>query len=742
MERQHQIKRTLAAPESIDAVRRLLAEGMHANRSALVHATCNHFGFVDARGRAQTAGCVKALRELEHAGHFVLPAAGPRGRRRGQLGSARRLGVPVPEPHDMPALAGDVRGLALVKVQTLEQLRLWNELMAREHPQGAGPLVGAQLRYLIESEHGWLGGLGFAAAALNLADRDRWIGWDAATRREHLHRVVGMARFLIRRSVRCHNLASRVLGMAARAVAADYETQYGYRPWLLESFVDTEQFLGTCYQAANWLAVGHSRGRGRQDRAHQATKSVKAIYVYALAADWRERMGVPEPRGPEPLHPGEGLDGHEWAQHEFGGADLGDLRLQRRLVECARALGVQPGRAFCGAASGDVAAVKAYYRFIGLPDAEEAVTMQAMLAPHRQRTLQRMMAQPLVLCVQDGTELNYTNLAQCQGLGSLGTNQTGARSMGLHLHSTLALTAEGLPLGVLDASCQAPPARDADDQRTSANIPIEEKKTFDWIQGLRQCEQAAARMPQTRLVSVMDREADFFELFDEQRRRDKVDLLVRAKHDRCINDPLSAEQRTLFDQVRSGPVMSRLVIAVPRQSSRPKKSKSQARAGHPKRMAQVQLRHREVVLPPPKHHAGKPALRLWVVHVRETRAPAGAARLEWFLLSTRAITTVEQACECLRWYCLRWRIEDWHRVLKSGCRVEALQHKTATRLKRAIAFNLVIAWRIMLLTLLGRQAPELPADVLFSDLEIEVLQAYAKKTASNDPYCSARPSAS
>ncbi len=742
MERQHQIKRTLATPESIDAVQRLLAEGTHANRTALVLAVCERFGFVDGRDRAQTAGCIKALRELEHAGHFVLPAAGPRGRRKGQLGSARRLGVPVPEPHDVPALAGDVRGLALLKVQTLEQLRLWNELMAREHPQGAGPLVGAQLRYLIQSEHGWLGGLGFAAAALNLAERDRWIGWDAATRREHLHRVVGMARLLIRRSVRCHNLASRVLGMAARAVAADFEAQYGYRPWLLESFVDTEQFLGTCYQAANWLAVGHSQGRGRQDRAHDNAKSVKAIYVYALAADWRERMGVPEPRGPEPLHPGQGLDGHEWAQHEFGGADLGDLRLQRRLVESARALGAQPGRAFCGAASGDVAAVKAYYRFIGLPDDKQAVTMQAMLAPHRQRTLQRMMAQPLVLCVQDGTQLNYTNLAQCQGLGALGTNQTGARSMGLHLHSTLALTAQGLPLGVLDAICQAPPTREADDRRCSADIPIEQKKTFDWLQGLRQCEQAAARMPQTRLVSVMDREADFFELFDEQRRRNKVDLLVRAKHDRLINTPLSAEQRTLFDQVRSGPAKGRLAIAVPRQSSRPKKSKSQARAGHPKRMAQVQLRYCEVVLPPPKHHAGKTALRLWVVHVRETRPPAGVARLEWFLLSTREITTVEQACECLRWYCLRWRIEDWHRVLKSGCRVEALQHKTATRLKRAIALNLVIAWRIMLLTLLGRQAPELPADVLFSDLEIEVLQAYAKKKASNAPYCSARPSLS
>ena len=735
MERQHQIKRTLSAPESIEVIRRLLAEGTHGSRAALVQAACSQFGFVDARGRAQTAGCVKALRELEHAGHFALPTAGSGGRRPGQAGSARRLGQPVPEPHDVPTAAGNVQGLALVEVHTLDQLRLWNELMACEHPQGPGPLVGAQMRYLVASEHGWLGALGFAAAALNLADRDRWIGWDRATRQQHLHRVVGLARFLIRRSVRCHNLASRVLGMALRVVAVDYKARYGYCPWLVESFVDTEQFLGTCYQAANWLAVGRSQGRGRQDRTHQAAKSVKAIYVYPLQPDWRARLGVPEPRRPEPLQPAQGLDGPAWAEQEFGGAELGDLRLSARLVESARTLGAAPGRAFSGAARGERAAVKGHYRLIDMPD-DSAVTVPAMLAPHRQRTEQRMMAQPVVLCVQDGTQLNYTGLAQCVGLGSLGTNQTGARSAGLHLHSTLAFTAEGLPLGVLDAHCQALAAR-ADDQRASASIPIEDKKTFDWIHGLRQCEQAAARMPQTRVVSVMDREADFFELFDEQRQRNKVDVLVRAKHDRLI-----AEQRTLFDQARSGPAKSGLAIAVPRQSSRPKKSKSQAHAGHPQRTAQVQLRYREVVLSAPKHHAGKTALRLWVVHVREARPPAGVARLEWFLLSTREITSVEQACECLRWYCLRWRIEDWHRVLKSGCRVEALQHKTAARLKRAIAFNLVIAWRIMLFTLLGRHCPELPADVLFSDLEIEVLQAYAKKTASNDPCCSARQSAS
>jgi hypothetical protein len=113
--------------------------------------------------------------------------------------------------------------------------------------------------------------------------------------------------------------------------------------------------------------------------------------------------------------------------------------------------------------------------------------------------------------------------------------------------------------------------------------------------------------------------------------------------------------------------------------------------------------------------------------VNEDNPPAGVKPLEWFLLTTVEIKSTEDALNCVQWYCLRWRIEDWHRVLKSGCEVEKMAHKTAERLKRAIAINLVVAWRIMIMTLMGRETPELPPEVVFSDLEIEVLKAYAKK---------------
>ena len=117
----------------------------------------------------------------------------------------------------------------------------------------------------------------------------------------------------------------------------------------------------------------------------------------------------------------------------------------------------------------------------------------------------------------------------------------------------------------------------------------------------------------------------------------------------------------------------------------------------------------------------------------ESAPPAGTEAVEWFLLTTVTLTSPEDAVQCLRWYCLRWRIEDWHRILKSGCRIEQIAHNTAERIRRAIAINLVIAWRIMLMTLVGRQTPDLPPDVVFSDIELHVLRAYAKKKRLTPP---------
>ena len=711
------IQARLCQASAVARVGQLLEEEPGLHRTALADRLCDEFGFVDVGGQRQRSTCLKVLRSLADKGHIVLPAP----QTRPGPSSPRRLTAPVPVPQDVPAAAGQVRGLALVPVDTEAHMRVWNELMLGEHPRGAGPLVGRQLRYLVDSAHGWLGGLAFASAALQLQARDRWIGWDVDTRRAQLDRVVGLSRLLIRPSVRCQNLASRLLGLALQRLPEDFEARYGYQPWLVETFVDTSCFTGTCFQAANWIRVGTTQGRGRQDAARQSGETVKDIYVRPLVADFRQRLGLPAHSGQGPLPVAAGLEADRWADQEFGGAPLGDRRLSQRLVRSAQVLADHPGRAFSGVKQGDRATVKGYYRMIEQPD-DSAVTMEHILRPHREQTVRRLQDRKTVLCIQDGTDLDFNGLAECEGLGVIGKNQTGAQSRGLHLHSTLAVDTDGVPLGVLRTQCWAPTPRPEEDQRSSTQIPIEEKETFCWLQGLRDCRQVAAQTPHTRLVSVMDREADIFELFHEWRQDPSVDLLVRANHNRR-----TSEEHKLFDAVRATEPRLHLELAIGRQSARPKRSKQKARPARKERTAQVVVRDKQIELQPPPHlkSKGYQPVSLWAVHVVEEEAPTGAKPIEWCLLTTIQITSAEQAQQCLEWYCLRWRIEDWHRVLKSGCQIEELGYETAERLKRGIAINAVIAWRIMLMTLLGRETPEQSAEVLFSDIELKVMEAFA-----------------
>ena len=688
---------------------------------------CEVFDFRDGRGRWQRASCCRALADLAAAGHVSLPAGQPA---RGGGGRARVLPHAVAPAVDVPGTVGEVADLTLALVETDEQRRVWNTLMAHEHPRGAGPFVGPQLRYLLGSAHGWLGGVGFAASARRLRSRDAWIGWDDTGRRAHLHRVLGLCRLLVRPGIGCRNLASHVLGRAARAVGDDCERLYGYRPWLLETFVDETDHTGASVRAANWVRVGETCGRGRGDRTHAAPETRKAVYMYELEPACRARLAAPAP-AVAPLAVGDGLDAASWANHEFGGARLGDARLSARLVRSAQQMAESPTRAITGATNGARALVKGHYRLIDQP-ADSAVTVGNILAPHRERTLRRMQAHDTVLCIQDGTRLNFTRRGQTQGLGAIGSNQTGAVARGLELHTTLAVNPDGVALGVLRAAFDAPADPEAQGQPTRK--PREERKSFRWIEGLRDCAQAAAQLSQTRVVCTMDREADFLDLFVERRAHaPQVDLLVRAKADRVLGKEKTPDGQTvsrrLFDTVRNAPPGGAAKVEVQRLSARVKASKQARKDRRAARVADVTLRYQQVALPCP----GAAPVELWVVHVREEQPPPAAEPLEWFLLTTLRVTSTADATRILQWYARRWRIEEYFRVLKSGCKVEELQHHTAERLERAMAIKMVIGWRIQLMVQLGREAPELPGDLLFSDGELRVLATFARSRALPPP---------
>ena len=362
MEHQNQILQTLRAPESQARLGRIVAQEALNNRAAVGRRVCAEFGFVDARGSAQLAGCLKALNTLHKAGRIALPAS----RRVGGAPTPQRFDAPVAAATAVPGTVEAVAGLSLERVAQGGQRRVWNTLLHFEHPQGTTTFAGCQVRYLVVSAHGVLGAVGFSAAALQLRAREAWMGWSGGQRLAHLHRVLCLSRFLIRPGVQCRNLASQVLGRVLARLAEDFEARYRYRPWLVETFVGPAHD-GASFKAANFVWVGHTAGRGRQDRDHARARPVKAVYMYELEPHWRRRLGVARVDAAPALAPADGLDSGAWTVNEFGGAPLGDQRLSARLVKSAGLLASLPGEAVTANASHDRAAVKGYYRLIDQP---------------------------------------------------------------------------------------------------------------------------------------------------------------------------------------------------------------------------------------------------------------------------------------------------------------------------------------------------------------------------------------
>jgi hypothetical protein len=578
--------------------------------------------------------------------------------------------------------------------------RLWNELMDRYHYLGCGPLCGAQLRYLVRSAYNqWLGALAFSAAAWRVEARDQWIGWSDQARKSHLPKVISNSRFLILPWVKVPHLASHVLAQSAKRLRADWQQRYGYEPVLLESFVERGRFLGTSYRAANWQYVGKTRGRGRQDRTKAFSLPQKDIYLYPLRADVKELLSAaPTPQ----LEASPREVSADWAEEEFGAAQLNDQRLKRRLLLIARDLYDRP-QASLPEACQSRAKTKAAYRFF-----EHAnTTMDNLLSSHYEATVKRMSQQKLVLIAQDTTTLNYSAHPLTEGLGPIGSRHQGV--VGLMLHDSMAFNLEGTPLGLLDVQCWARDPQAFGKKHLRHELPIEEKESQKWLTAFRKVVAAQKSCPETTLVSVGDREADIYELFKlALSEGGGAQLLVRAEQDRLLADG----QGHLWEQLAQRPVAAIQVLSVPRRGKRAP------------RVARLEVRFQEVKLKPPQRRRKLGELNIWAIVAEEINAPDGVEPLKWMLLTTVAIESFEQATEKLLWYARRWGIEVYHRTLKSGCKIEQRQLGSADRLEACLAIDMVVAWRIFHLTKLGRETPEVPCTVFFEDSQWKALYCF------------------
>ena len=378
---------------------------------------------------------------------------------------------------------------------------------------------------------------------------------------------------------------------------------------------------------------------------------------------------------------------------ELASIDLGDRRLNRRAQQTLEKLGDKPTVSI-PAACGGWDETKAAYRLFDHAE----VTARAVLAPHIACTEERLRAYPRVLCIQDTTELDYTGMKGVVDLGPLNYENR----WGMYLHPTLAVTPERVPLGVLDMHSWVREPGSLG-QPTDPSRPLEEKESARWVDGFARVNELAEQLNDTRLTYIADREGDIYDLFVEAPCPEHgADWLIRVQH----QDRLLADGRKLRAALDTAPVLTEITFDRP------------ASNGQPARTVEQQIKVVRVTLKAP----ARPDRTLEDVPVTallatETNPPAFEAPLNWLLLTNLCVETPEQAIEKLSWYLCRWQIEVYFKVLKSGCRVEQLQLEKRERLEPALAFYMIIAWRVLFLTMLGRDCPEMPCDTVFADEE-------------------------
>jgi hypothetical protein len=271
--------------EELMQIRRLITENPRSTRAALSRMTCRALEWYKADGGLKEMSARVAMLRMQADGLIELPP--PRGKRPDPRVHIRSRTDPGAAIHQS---AGALAPLVLRRVWQKPDSRLWNEHIERYHYLGHKPLPGAQLRYFIHAGNQPIALLGFGAAAWQTAPRDHYIGWSHEQRKRNLPFIVNNARFLILPWVQSRNLASMILGMAARALPDHWQEQYGYRPVLLETFVEKPRFEGTCYKAANWRYLGQTKGRGKLGPTGKQSVPIKDLWVYPLETAFRARL--------------------------------------------------------------------------------------------------------------------------------------------------------------------------------------------------------------------------------------------------------------------------------------------------------------------------------------------------------------------------------------------------------------------------------------------------------------------
>jgi hypothetical protein len=416
----------------------------------------------------------------------------------------------------------------------------------------------------------------------------------------------------------------------------------------------------------------------------------------------------------------------EWVEQETKTAVLGDQRLNQRMKMVLQRLSENP-EASPHAAMRGWAEAEGAYRFFD----NDKPSAEKILAPHGDATVERVKAFDRVLVLQDTTELDYTKKKRLKGKGPLST----VNRQGFFLHEHLVVTPERLVLGVWGAKIYARDEKEHGKSSSRKQRPIEEKESYRWLEGYRAACDLMERAQDTEVISCSDREGDVYEVFQERQRRtdegkSAAHWLIRKNQDRVLDgtggsgvDNGFSEFRTIVERVGANPVLGTITVEVKAKEQLKKvKGGNRVKKKRAARVATLEVRSAQVTLRPP-HRTGRKLdkVSFWVVQAKEVNPPKNDDPIEWVLMTSLKAAGFQRAVTIIELYRVRWEIEVFHRVLKTGCTVEQLELKDDERIKVALALYLIVAWRVLYVMRLGRECPDVPCNLIFEEDEWKAL---------------------
>jgi len=391
---------------------------------------------------------------------------------------------------------------------------------------------------------------------------------------------------------------------------------------------------------------------------------------------------------------------------EFAGVDFNEERLEKRFIKTMGTLARDPRRSIYGSSANRPEA-KAVYNLLG----NEKFDIEEVLKAHRAATIRRMEGRPLIFAVQDTTSVNYNSQKEMEGNGCIAE-----QTLGVNIHTCLAVTPEGIVLGVLDQMGfnRKEPKDTKLTLEQQKSRPIEEKESFRRLTTMKRSDRDIPK--DIKVLHISGREGDIYELFDTAAQSGRLFLI------RIVQNRMTVGNTRIPDKIRRTQCKGRVKVRIPRDSRNNKKERET--------VLEIRYDGYEIKRPQTKdkNEALLPLLKVNIVYVREEAPSKGTEAIEWFLMTNEEAASSEAAYEKVEQYIQRWKIERFHYVLKSGCKVEKLQERSMTRMKALILMYSVIAVYIINLTYIARLNPELSCEVMFEEAEWKLLYCAAKRT--------------